>query len=181
MHNCFGIAIGGESMPFGNERIAKGLVIVDLTVEDHPNAAIFVRDRLMPSAQIDDAEPAHADAATAIDINAFIVWPAVANLIAHRPDGRGLSAAFAQHETSYSTHIGSRAERMIGFNYPSIMCDYTIATPSTTGLGQIRHALSCFGPGELERATISVVRPFEYGGVGLFGDPERTLSIQNES
>jgi hypothetical protein len=92
----------------------------------------------MPGAQIDDAEPAHADATTAIDINAFIVWPAVANQIAHGPDDGCLSPAFAQHEAGYSAHIGSRTEGMIGLNYPNTTYGCAITMPSTAGLGQIR-------------------------------------------
>jgi hypothetical protein len=74
----------------------------------------------MSGAQIDDAQPAHADATTAIDMNAFIVWPAVANLIAHGPDGGCFSPAITQYEAGYSAHIGALVESMIGANYPSI-------------------------------------------------------------
>lgn len=91
----------------------------------------------MPSAQIDDAEPAHADATTVIDMNAFIVRPAVANLIAHGLDGGCLSPAIPQQEAGYSAHNGLRSTGMIGLNYPNIGCECTIATPSATGLGQI--------------------------------------------
>jgi hypothetical protein len=94
-------------MPVGYEGIAKRLVVVDLAVEDNPSGAVFIRDRLMPGAQVDDAKPAHAEAATAININALVVWPAVANLIAHGPDCGRLSAAVPQYKTGYTAHEGA--------------------------------------------------------------------------
>src|SRR5690349_21272627 len=103
----------------------------------------------MPGAQIDDAEPAHADATTAININAFIVWPAVANLIAHGPDGRCLSPAFAQDKAGYSAHSRSRTEGMIGLNYPNMMGNCAICHPEhrvRSNPGQ----LSCFWPSKLK-------------------------------
>jgi hypothetical protein len=94
-------------MPVGNEGIAKRLVVIDLAVEDDPSAAVFIRDGLMPGAQIDDAEPAHAEAATAIDINAFVVGATMANLITHGLDCGRFSATVSQHKAGYPAHEGA--------------------------------------------------------------------------
>jgi hypothetical protein len=67
------------------------LVIVDFAVEYHPNGLIFVGDWLVAAAEIDDAEPAHANGAAILNVEALIVRPAVLDLIAHGANGRQIS------------------------------------------------------------------------------------------
>src|ERR1700761_4465113 len=59
----------------------------------------------MTGAKINDAHPAHADAAGAVDIDSIVVRSAVANLLAHGANGSRLGSAFAENETSYSAHL----------------------------------------------------------------------------
>ena len=58
-------------------------IVVDLAVEDDDHAAIFIRDRLPPTGNIDDAQPAHAECELAIDIHALIIRPAMADYTQH--------------------------------------------------------------------------------------------------
>src|SRR5262249_32227107 len=67
---------------------AQFLVLVDLAVEDDPDAAIFIGDGLVAGIEVDDGEAAHTDGAAAIDIDAFLIGAAVANLAAHRANRR---------------------------------------------------------------------------------------------
>src|SRR3569833_3415600 len=82
----FGIAVRRKAMPLCNELPAQILVIVDLAIENDPDRAIFVGYRLVPARKIDDAEPAHADGALPIDVDALIVRTSMTDLSAHLPD-----------------------------------------------------------------------------------------------
>jgi hypothetical protein len=66
-----------------DELLAQGEMVVDLAVEHDPQRAVFVRNRLMPARDIDNAEPAHADARRAVGIEAFVVGPAMGDDAAH--------------------------------------------------------------------------------------------------
>ena len=50
-----------ERVPAGVELRAQLAIVVDLAVEDHPDRAVLVADRLMAAGEIDDAQPAHAE------------------------------------------------------------------------------------------------------------------------
>jgi hypothetical protein len=62
---------------------------------------------LVSGTQINDAKPAHAEATTAIEINAFVIWATVLNLIAHGSYCGRLSPAVAQDKAGYPAHSGS--------------------------------------------------------------------------
>src|SRR5690606_5625527 len=47
------------------------------------DAAVFVRDRLVPAGEIDDAEPPHAEPHAAFDERPPIIGPAVDDRVAH--------------------------------------------------------------------------------------------------
>src|SRR6185437_10148458 len=82
------VAVRLEAMPACDQVSAQVLIAVNFSVEDHPDGAVFVRDRLVSRGQIDNAEPPHADAAWPIDMEAFIVRSAVAYPVTHLPDLR---------------------------------------------------------------------------------------------
>ena len=100
----FGVAVGAEAMALGDELLAQFLVVVDLAVEDDPDAAVFVGDRLVTGAEIDDAEAAHADAAGPVGVDAFVIRPAMADEVGHGPDVGNLGAAVAQKKSRNPTH-----------------------------------------------------------------------------
>ena len=62
MSDDFGVGPGGANCGRLKELLAEFLKVVDLSVEDDPDRAVFITDRLMSASYIDDAEPAHADA-----------------------------------------------------------------------------------------------------------------------
>ena len=58
-------------------------VVVDLAVEDDPDRAVFVDERLMAGRQIDDAQPAVAERRLIVHEQPGIVRPAMRDDVAH--------------------------------------------------------------------------------------------------
>src|SRR5437764_3372767 len=90
---------------------AQLLVVVNYAVEYHPNGLVFVTNRLVARAEVDDTEPPHADPAPAVQVIAFVIWPAMANLIAHPADVSQLGLPIAQKLSSDAAH---RSQAAIG-------------------------------------------------------------------
>ena len=86
MDDRFRVAGGLEDVAAPLQIAPQLLVVVDLAVEDDPDGAVLVRDRLEAVAQIDDAEAAHADGDAVADVDALIVGTAVRHDAAHRAD-----------------------------------------------------------------------------------------------
>ena len=86
MDDRFRVAGGLEDVAAPLQVAPQLLVVVDLAVEDDPDGAVLVRDRLEAVAQIDDAEAAHADGDAVADVDALIVGTAVRHDAAHRAD-----------------------------------------------------------------------------------------------
>ena len=61
-------------------------MVVDLAVEDHPHAAVLVRQRLLPGAQIDDAQSAMGEGGVRVAVQPRFVRPAMRDDVAH-PSG----------------------------------------------------------------------------------------------
>ena len=57
----FRVGVGAELVSLRDERRAQFLEIVDLAVEDDPDRAVLVRERLMSLGQVNDAQPAMAE------------------------------------------------------------------------------------------------------------------------
>ena len=53
-------------------------VVVDFAVEDDPQGAVFVAERLMAGGEVDNAETAHAESSTIACPVPFIVWTTMA-------------------------------------------------------------------------------------------------------
>jgi hypothetical protein len=65
--------------------VAKQLaVVVDLAVENDPDGAVLIEDRLVTSGQVDDREPAHPQTDTVAEVVAVVVRAAMHHLVAHR-------------------------------------------------------------------------------------------------
>src|SRR5437762_4132367 len=86
MNDRLGVAGGLEDVAAPLQVAPQLLVVVDLAVEDDPDGAVFVRDRLEAVAEIDDAETAHADRDAVPDVDTFIVRTAVGHDAAHCTD-----------------------------------------------------------------------------------------------
>lgn len=52
-------------------------IVVNFSVEDNQNGLVFIEDRLLPSTEVDDAEPTVPEACVALHEVAVVVWPTV--------------------------------------------------------------------------------------------------------
>src|SRR5690242_17801137 len=83
MDNGFGIRFCGKAMASLQQALAQFGIIVDFAVEQYPNAAIFIRNRLMAAGNIDDAQPAVSEANVRSQMNTGVVRTAVLQRIIH--------------------------------------------------------------------------------------------------
>ncbi len=81
-----GIGLRVECVAPALQLRAQFPVVVDLPIEHDLNAAILIGHRLMTGLQIDDTQPAHAQANRSINVEAFVIRPPVNHHIAHRLD-----------------------------------------------------------------------------------------------
>src|SRR5687767_7982789 len=58
-------------------------MVVDLTVEDDREAPVRRLHRLVPAREIDDAQSTHAEAHGTAAEDAFVIWSAVHDRVAH--------------------------------------------------------------------------------------------------
>jgi len=107
MHDSFSIAFGAIAMPLRFKVFAEFLMIVDFTVEDNPEALVFIRDWLMTSLNVDNAEPAHGQSDILFEKEAFIVGPAVRDAPVHTTQRIGLymPVTIREENAADSTHI----------------------------------------------------------------------------
>ena len=75
--------------PSRSQRGAQLAVVVDLAVEDHPDGAVLVGDRLVAGRDVDDAQAPHAERDAVLDVEALVVRSAVADDVAHALQQRG--------------------------------------------------------------------------------------------
>jgi hypothetical protein len=85
MDNGFGIALGAVTMTAGFQPNSQLTMVVDFPVVNNPKTLVFIGDRLLPSLDVNDAEPAHCQADIFLNEKPFIVWPAMHDLVVH-PD-----------------------------------------------------------------------------------------------
>ena len=77
MDDDLGVAPGGEPVSVCLQLGAQLEEIVDLAVERHPDRAVLVAHRLPAAGQVDDAEPALAEADVALDVEPLVVGAAM--------------------------------------------------------------------------------------------------------
>src|SRR6476620_3037822 len=65
--DAFGVAVGTIAMTAHFKILAQVLMVVDFAVEDDPDAAKFITERLVASLNIDDAEAAHSETDVVFD------------------------------------------------------------------------------------------------------------------
>ncbi len=84
MHQHFRVAARAEGMTLAGQLAAQVLEVVDLTIEDDPDRAILVAQRLRRvRRQIDDRQPPMAEAQAAVEVHAASVGPAMAQHVGH--------------------------------------------------------------------------------------------------
>src|SRR2546426_3104142 len=83
----------------------KLLKIENFTIEDDPGGAILVENRLVPTREIDDAEPPHTERAAALDKGSLIIRAPVNDGLTHAVDqGRLDGFSRGTDNASYSAH-----------------------------------------------------------------------------
>src|SRR5208282_1713026 len=78
VHDRLGVASGAEAVAARAQLAAERLEIVDLAVEHDGDAAVLVVERLRAARDIDDGEPAMAEAQARLEVIAGAVGTAVA-------------------------------------------------------------------------------------------------------
>ena len=109
VHKNFGVRLGVEAMaPRFKIRTQLG-VVEDLPVEHDPHGAVFVVDRLVPAAQIDDAQPGVGEARGPIEIKTGGIRPPVldeADHLLQKIRVRGF-IGFEIYDSGYAAHGAS--------------------------------------------------------------------------
>jgi hypothetical protein len=67
-------------------------MVVDLSVEDDPESAVFVGKRLMTAFHVNDAEAAHSDAGDAVCVETLVVRSTMRNNTAHFAESGSVGA-----------------------------------------------------------------------------------------
>ena len=82
-----GVAVGAEGMSARLEAVAEGGEVVDLAVEDGPDGAVLIGQRLVAAGKVDDGEPTEPERGVCVAVGALIVGPAVHDPVSHRRQG----------------------------------------------------------------------------------------------
>src|SRR5207302_7682984 len=85
MDDGFRVAISFVAVPACFQALAQIGVVINLAVENNPDGAGFVAEGLMPSGNVNNAEPPHTQPDRAVGVNAVIVRPAMRHHDAHLP------------------------------------------------------------------------------------------------
>ena len=103
VHEHLGVAARGEAMTARGQILAQARVVVDLAVEDHPNRAVLVAERLVPALDVHDRQTPDPDrdAGVRICVQTLVVRPAVAHRRGHGPHVASLGVVST---ASYSAH-----------------------------------------------------------------------------
>ncbi len=72
--------------PLASSRRRSAGIVVDLAVEDRPDGAVLVRERLMAAGQVDDRQPAEPQRGTIVAVGPRVVGPAVDEPVRHRAE-----------------------------------------------------------------------------------------------
>src|SRR5215469_8157662 len=87
MDDHFRIRVGVEAMPAPLELASQLGEVIDFSIEDGPNRAVFVENRLMSAGNVDDAEAPHSQAGILLREDAFVVRAAMDDGLAHAVNG----------------------------------------------------------------------------------------------
>ena len=84
MNDRLGVGSGVEMVTPGGQRFAKLAIVVDLSIQDTPNRAFFVMDRLVTGFEVNDLQSGDADRCRPVGVNSPVVWPAMVECPHHR-------------------------------------------------------------------------------------------------
>src|SRR5207302_2679931 len=77
------VAQRAEVMAAGDQRVAQRRAVVYLPVADDLHRAVLVAERLLPTGDVDDREPAHAERRLGVRDTAEVVRPTMDHDVAH--------------------------------------------------------------------------------------------------
>src|SRR5579859_1683892 len=106
MHYGFGVGLGSETVAFAFKISAKFRIIVNLTIQHHPQRAVFIGNGLMAGAEINDAETAKPKADSRARKNAFVVGASMNDGLVHAMDqffGEGFPSSVFE-DASHAAH-----------------------------------------------------------------------------
>src|SRR4051795_8412517 len=105
MDDDLGVRVGFEAMSARLQGAAQLEVVIDLAVEYHPYRAIFVVNRLMAAAQIDDAQAPHRQTDTRLAKRAAVVRTSPHERAVHAVQRVIGDGGVVPEVSAYSTHI----------------------------------------------------------------------------
>ena len=97
--------VGAEAVAARDQLAAQLDVVVDLAVEDDPDALVFVGERLAPAGEIDDAESGGDRGRPGAQVIAVIVGAAVRDQLGHAEDLRAIDRGCLVHATGNAAHV----------------------------------------------------------------------------
>lgn len=101
------MAAGPECMAALEEFRSQLQVVVDLSVEDDLERAVFIGHRLVAAGQVDNAQATVTQRATLIQVTTKTVGAAMSDAVAHGPDERfGGALPATGDETGYAARGG---------------------------------------------------------------------------
>jgi hypothetical protein len=106
MNNDLCVTIRGKAVTALLEFFPKLTIVIDFPIEDDEDALIFVKDGLMATREVNNRETAHAQCSSIAYPHSLIVWPTVANNLAHAIYHFFcmVTAALYVNKSSYSAH-----------------------------------------------------------------------------
>ena len=86
-------------------------VVVNFAVEDHPDGAVLIRQRLLAGFQVDDAQPAMGERRMGVAMQPCLVGSAIGDAVAHSHRARRcvLVESFDSHDSSNAAHVQETA------------------------------------------------------------------------
>src|SRR5437667_2527635 len=83
VNNHLRIRLSLEGVPFTKQDTPQLLIVIDLPIENDPDRAVLIREWLVASAEVNDGQPAMAQANLVSHVESLVVRPAVANRLEH--------------------------------------------------------------------------------------------------
>src|SRR5882724_5226800 len=113
VNDDLGVSIGVKAMAAGLEARSQFGKVVDLSIKNDPDRAIFIVDWLLAGRKIDDAQPTHAQAGAAMDIDPFVIRSTMHDRLAHAVDIRRIDCVVLLNTDNacYPTHSLQPSEK----------------------------------------------------------------------
>ena len=120
VHPQLGVATGGQPMPPRHQLGLQLGILEDLPVLRDPDGAVFIADRLPASRQVDDRQPACPHRQSRLDVDLFVVRPAMSDRAGHReqPGGGELAAASQIDRPSDTAHLETLSTKSVRTTRP---------------------------------------------------------------